>query len=257
MTQQQWQAAWKIYQAAQELPDSERRAFVESASPDPEIVQEVLAMLEAPEPPPDPPAPSTWVGKEIGRYVVTAQLGCGGMGEVYSARDTELGRDVALKFLAPEAIGSRSAVERVIREAKAASALNHPNIVTVHEVIRSESTLAIVMELVDGTALRKLCGTPLPLDQLLHSGQQIAQALAAAHGLGVVHRDVKPENIMVRRDGYIKVLDFGLARQVAAAERSSDLRPSRRDVAVYVARTDPGGTAHRRQRHLFARPGAL
>src|SRR5205823_10298002 len=101
------------------------------------------------------------------------------------------------------------------------SALNHPNIITIYEVIHATSRLAIVMELVDGMALRQLCGSPLPLDRVLHMGEQIARALAAAHARGIVHCDIKPENLMVRQDGFVKVLDFGLARDLSSTISSS------------------------------------
>ncbi len=136
------------------------------------------------------------------------------MGEVWAAHDTELDRLVALKFLSCEAVfggGTRRAMEPATREARAASALNHPNIVTVHEVIRHEEAPIIVMEFIDGTSLRELSGTPQPMHRVLDYGLQVARALATAHAHGIVHRDVKPENILVRRDGYVKVLDFGLA----------------------------------------------
>jgi serine/threonine protein kinase len=139
------------------------------------------------------------------------------MGTVYSARDQDLDRTVALKFLSSTVIASGSA-ERLIREAKALSSLNHPNIVTVYEVIRFGSSVAIAMELIEGQALRELCGSPLAPRRVIHVGLQIAQALAAAHGRGIVHRDIKPENIFLRPDGYIKVLDFGLARTLATED---------------------------------------
>jgi eukaryotic-like serine/threonine-protein kinase len=116
------------------------------------------------------------------------------MGEVYSAQDTELGRTVALKFLRTDVFGINANTERFIREARAVSALNHPNIVTVHDVIQADSTLAISIELVEGTNLRRLCGNPLPVDQVIHLGRQIAQALAAAHLRGIVHRDINPSS---------------------------------------------------------------
>jgi eukaryotic-like serine/threonine-protein kinase len=142
------------------------------------------------------------------------------MGEVYSAEDTTLARKVALKFLASEA-ALGEAVEQVTREARAASALNHPNIVTIHEVIQYDGTPIIVMELIEGTALRIMCGSPQPLARILHIGRQIAEALVAAHAHGIVHSDIKPENIIVRPDGYVKVLDFGLAHPVAGETLSS------------------------------------
>jgi Tol biopolymer transport system component len=137
------------------------------------------------------------------------------MGEVYSAHDAELDRMVALKFLPAEMATSRSAVERLVREAKAASALNHPHIVTVYEVIRAGDELAIAMELVEGTALRTFCGKPNEISKAVDWGRQIAQALAAAHRRNIIHRDIKPENLMVRPDGIVKVLDFGLARKTS------------------------------------------
>jgi hypothetical protein len=159
-------------------------------------------------------------GVKFGRYEIVTPIGRGGMGEVWLGHDPELDRRVALKFLAPEATLD-GAMERLTREARAASALNHPNIVTVHEVIRHEETSIIVMEWVDGTALRAMCGAPQPLDRVVQLGLQIARALAAAHAHGIVHRDIKPENILVRRDGYVKVLDFGLARRMGSEELTS------------------------------------
>ncbi|HSU57563.1 MAG TPA: protein kinase, partial [Candidatus Dormibacteraeota bacterium] len=160
------------------------------------------------------------VGFQVDRFRITGCLGRGGMGEVYSAEDTTLGRNVALKFLTSEA-ALGGAVEQATRETRAASALNHPNIVTVHEVIRHGDAPIIVMELIEGTALRSFCRTPQPLDRILHLGRQIAQALAAAHAHCIVHSDIKPENILVRPDGYVKVLDFGLAHTVTGETLTS------------------------------------
>jgi Tol biopolymer transport system component len=148
------------------------------------------------------------------RFILLEVLGRGGMGEVWSARDTELDRAVALKFLRAET-ASELDTAHIAREAKAASALNHPNIVTIHEVVRYEGCSAIVMELVQGSSLAKLRGTSLPVDEVLSIGAQVAKALAAAHASGIIHGDIKPENVMLREDGYVKVLDFGLARRVA------------------------------------------
>ncbi len=181
------------------------------------------------------PSSVAGAGKRFGRYEIIAPIGRGGMGEVWVAHDTELDRRVALKFLPYEAVGER-AVERLRREARTVSALNHPNIVTVHEVIAPEEAPIIVMELVDGNSLRELCGTPQAMDGLIHIGLQIARALAAAHAHGIIHRDIKPENILVRRDGYVKVLDFGLARHVAG-----DTLPSSGN-ALQGGGTLPAGT---------------
>ena len=160
-------------------------------------------------------------GVALGRFVITGYVGQGGMGQVYSAHDPDLNREVALKVIAQKAETSSS--ERFIREAQAASALNHPNIVTVYEVIRSGPRVAIAMELVTGTSLRHFCGTAQPVEKVALWGRQIAHALAAAHAGGIVHRDIKPENLMLRPDGYIKVLDFGLARQAGAERADGEL----------------------------------
>ena len=141
-----------------------------------------------------------------------ARLGGGGMGDVYRAHDPALGRDVALKVVSESDVTDPAAVRRFTREAQAASALNHPNIVTVFDVGQCEGGPFIVMELIEGETLRAQLRAGTDFDVLLHVGQQIARALAVAHGAGIVHRDIKPENVMVRADGYAKVLDFGLAR---------------------------------------------
>ena len=153
-------------------------------------------------------------GQRFGRYVTLALIGRGGMGEVWSAQDSDLDRIVALKFLSSEALADLDTTQ-IIREAKAASALNHPGIVTIHEVVPADSTMAIVMELVDGKPLSEMAEKPLALDKALAIGLQIAEALAAAHAGGIIHGDIKPENILVRRDQYVKVLDFGLARKIS------------------------------------------
>src|SRR5262249_48077619 len=142
------------------------------------------------------------------------KLGAGGMGEVFVAEDTRLDRKVAIKLLPAEFTRNAENVLRFIQEAKSASALNHPNIITVHDVGESGAGRFILMELVSGRPLRSRGGraTPLPLATLLPLFFQMARAIAAAHANGITHRDVKPENIMVRDDGYVKVLDFGLAR---------------------------------------------
>jgi len=197
-----------------ELPVGERLAFSQHASQDPEVLQLVLELLESE--PTDDARPHP--GKDYGRFAIGDLLGRGGMGEVYSARDKELNREVAMKFLSQNNLGSSGLVERLIQEARAASALNHPGIVTVYEVIRSKDSLAIVMERVDGIALRQLCGEPNPPAQVARWGSQIAEALAAAHAGSVVHRDIKPENLMIRPDGYVKVLDFGVAAQIGTED---------------------------------------
>jgi eukaryotic-like serine/threonine-protein kinase len=152
-------------------------------------------------------------GARFGRYEILDLIGRGGMGEVWKGHDTELDRPVALKFLFSVVDSSRLA-KRLTHEARAASALNHPNIVTIHEVIRHEETPIIVMELVEGRALRAVAGSLEPIAHVIQYGLQVARALAAAHAHNIVHCDIKPENILVRSDGYVKVLDFGLARRI-------------------------------------------
>jgi predicted ATPase len=167
-------------------------------------------------------------GTRLGVYEILQPLGAGGMGQVYRARDTRLKRDVALKTL-PEAWASDSrSVARLELEAQAASALNHPHIVTIHELGTSPPHHYIVMELVDGHSLRSLLlKGGLPLERLLAIGAQVADALAAAHAKGIVHRDLKPENVVVTADGRAKVLDFGLARiEPRARETSGDDVPT-------------------------------
>jgi serine/threonine protein kinase len=168
-----------------------------------------------------PPSSRLPNGAALGRFVITGFVGEGGMGRVYSAHDPDLNREVALKVIAQRAEASAS--ERFIREAQAASALNHPNIVTVYDVIHAGSTVAIAMELVNGTSLRHCCGTAQPVGNVALWGRQIAHALAAVHARGIIHRDIKPENLMLRSDGYIKVLDFGLARQADTGRADGEL----------------------------------
>ena len=153
------------------------------------------------------------LGKTISHYLVLEKLGGGGMGVVYKARDTVLGRLVALKVVSPDFLKDQAAVSGFIREAKAASALNHPNILTVHDLVEAEGAHCLVMELVEGQTLRQCIGQKgMETKQLLKAAIQVAEALAAAHKAGIVHRDLKPENIMVRNDGHVKVVDFGLAK---------------------------------------------
>ena len=148
----------------------------------------------------------------VGRFEIVGLLAAGGMGEVYHAHDPELGRELALKFLPSHATADEAALDRFVREACSASALNHPNIVTIYDIGEAGARRFIAMELVRGRTLATLAGTPLPVETVAHIGAQAARALAVAHAAGIVHRDVKPENIMVREDGYVKVLDFGIAR---------------------------------------------
>jgi serine/threonine protein kinase len=219
MTDPQWRRVLELYDSVGNLSDDAARALLDSSAEDPAVVQEVAAMLGALHEA-DPGASSNpemlqteYAGCSIGRYDVINLVGRGSSGDVYAGRDRELARAVALKFMSPEYAGAAVAAGRFMREARAASALNHPNIVTVHEVITWKASPVIVMELVEGTPLRSYCGKPVPVPQIILIGSQILQALAFAHSTGIVHRDLKPENVMVRPDDIVKVLDLGLARQ--------------------------------------------
>src|SRR5437667_3855281 len=149
----------------------------------------------------------------ISRYRILEKLGAGGMGEVYLAEDTKLGRKVALKLLAEELTQNRDRLSRFDQEAYAASALNHPNILTIYEMGDESGRHFIATEFIDGVTLRKrLSGPPMDLAEVLNVAIQVAAAWEEAHAASIVHRDIKPENIMIRRNGHVKVLDFGLAK---------------------------------------------
>ncbi|MBV9122771.1 MAG: protein kinase, partial [Planctomycetes bacterium] len=200
---------------------------------------------------PDAPKPLA-PGTVVDHYRVLERLGGGGMGVVYKAHDPHLGRTVALKFLSPAQAGDPQQLERFEREARAASALNHPAICTIHASGNHQGQPYLVMEWIDGQTLRTLTGRPLPLDLLARLGRQAAQALAVAHAAGIVHRDIKPDNLMVRSDGYLKVLDFGLARLLPASPVSrpagADTEPGTllgtvRYMSPEQARAEPAGSA--------------
>ena len=161
----------------------------------------------------------------FGRFEVLERLGAGGMGEVFRARDHDLQRDVAVKFLPEQYASDPARLARFAQEARAASSLNHPNIVTIHEIGQTSGLPYIVMELVDGRTLRRVIrDRPLPASRVLEIGAQLADGLAKAHGAGIVHRDLKPENVMITNDGFVKILDFGLAK-LRAGEAPGDGAP--------------------------------
>jgi Tol biopolymer transport system component len=176
------------------------------------------------------------VGTRLGPYEILAPIGAGGMGEVYRAKDPRLGREVAIKVLPPALSQDADRLRRFEQEARSASALNHPNIITIHEIGTADSTSYIAMEFVDGTSLRELLATgPLPAKKLFDLAVQIAEGLAKAHGAGIVHRDLKPENVMVSRDGFVKLLDFGLAKLFAAPQDQVSGAPT-----MIAQETQPG-----------------
>jgi serine/threonine protein kinase len=168
------------------------------------------------------------IGSTLSHYVVETLLGEGGMGAVYRARDTVLNRTVAIKVLT---VGNTDAKRRLLHEARAASALNHPNIVTIHAVERERDVDFIVMEYVAGEPLTVPAGG-LPIDRAVQYADQIAAALAAAHEAGIVHRDIKPANVMIARSGQIKVLDFGIARRTTMPADAPTVPPTLDATAV-------------------------
>ena len=177
------------------------------------------------------------IGRRIGHYEIKGLLGEGGMGEVYLAWDVRLGRPVALKLLPAQFTANADRVRRFGQEARAASALNHPNIITVYDVGRADSLHFIAIEFVDGETLRQRIGKArLNLGEALDIATQIASALAAAHSAGIVHRDIKPENVMLRRDGFVKVLDFGLAKLAPPPATSVEAEAP----TMSMVRTNPG-----------------
>ena len=162
------------------------------------------------------------IGSRFGAYEILASIGAGGMGEVYRARDTRLGREVAIKILLGNLCPDRQRVERFEQEARSASALNHPNIVTIYEFGQVDTTCYIAMELVEGEVVRELLASgSIPLQKVIQIAAQVADGLSKAHEAGIVHRDLKPENLMVSRDGFVKILDFGLAKLASPADAES------------------------------------
>src|SRR5262245_19962194 len=173
----------------------------------------------------------------IAHYRLLSKLGAGGMGEVYLAEDTKLGRKVALKLLPAEFSRDAGRMRRFEQEARATSALNHPNILTIFEVGETNGAHYIITEFIDSQTLReRLNGDRLAPAAALHIAAQIAAALAAAHEAGIVHRDIKPENMMLRRDGIVKVLDFGLAKLTEHSPAAVDSQAP----TIAKVNTDPG-----------------
>ncbi|HRH40970.1 MAG TPA: protein kinase [Pyrinomonadaceae bacterium] len=177
-------------------------------------------------------------GEKIGHYRINSAIGAGGMGEIYLALDTRLNRDVAIKILPVKWLENDSAVERFMREARAISTLNHPNILTIYDIGEHQNIKFIATEYVEGQTLRqKMSKTTLALNEILDIVIQIAEALSAAHDAGITHRDIKPENIMLRHDGYVKVLDFGIAK-LLERKRDKEKEKQREDDETLILSSD-------------------
>ena len=251
---EQWQQVERLYHAARERSAEERAAFLtEACVGDEALRQEVESLLQYEDQAEnfiDSPAlevaakmmaaklSATAPIALINQYKIISALGAGGMGEVFLAQDTRLNRKVALKFLPELFTKDKLHLRRFEQEARAVAALSHPNVCTIHEVIETEEGRhCIVMEYVDGETLRqRLLEKPMQVAEALDAAIQVASALSAAHAVGIVHRDIKPENIMLRPDGYLKILDFGLAKPI---EKDSDLGTEAETKALEL-KTSPG-----------------
>src|SRR5215204_1678997 len=251
MTPERWRRVDELFHAALERDGAERADFLaEACAGDDALRREVERLVAAHEQDGsfiDSPAYADTqllvdrqavlnAGQRLGPYKVIGHIGSGGMGEVYSAEDTRLGRKVALKLLPAAFTGDEDRLRRFRQEARSTSALNHPNILTIHEIGSEDGTHFMATEYVEGETLRqRMAGARMKLGEALDLAIQVAGALAAAHEAGIVHRDVKPENIMVRRDGYAKVLDFGIAKLIERRAAGTE--------ATTALNTEPGVVA--------------
>ena len=230
MSPDRWRRVEEIFHDALQRAPTQRQAFLEQAcGADPELrrqvelllakEKEVGSFLEAPAMTATQPAGASLLGRKLGPYQIVSMLGAGGMGEVYRAHDSKLGRDVAFKTLPSEFARDPERLARFHREARTLASLNHPNIAAIYGLEEFENVDCLVLELVEGETLRG----PLPVEKALDYARQVADALQAAHESGIIHRDLKPANVKVTPQGRIKVLDFGLAKAIWGQETTQDL----------------------------------
>ena len=239
MTPERWQQIEQVLHVALAREPAERVALLDrECANDPALREEVESLIASAQPAQsflkgnalentaalfEEAVSDSLIGRQVAHYLIEKKLGSGGMGEVYLAQDVSLGRHVALKLLDPALIGDSATHTRFLREARLASALDHPNICTIHEVGEDDGRLFIAMQYIEGETLRKVIGgRPLGVDALLSISLQVADALAAAHSQGIVHRDIKPGNIMITPRGQAKVLDFGLAKLLERVEGEAE-----------------------------------
>jgi TolB-like protein len=229
VTAENWQEVKKVLADALERPSAERLAYLDQACAEPAMRREVESLIAAHEQvqssfldQPAIQAKELATGSRLGPYEILSRIGAGGMGDVYRASDTKLGRRVAIKVLPPGFVDDRQRLARFQREARMLASLNHPNIVTIHSFEEIDGVHFLTMELVEGQPLHRLIPKGgLPVDRILDFAAAISEALAAAHDKGIIHRDLKPANVMVADDGRVKVLDFGLAKEVLEANSSA------------------------------------
>src|SRR6266511_3978323 len=258
MADEKWRRVRKVFDAALSRKAEERQNFVnEACGEDKSLLAEVESLLsshDSAESFMETPAVAKVadaieaetkkleMGKCFGRYQIIEQIGAGGMGEVYLAEDTHLERKIALKILPESVAHDEERMRRFVREAKSASALNHPNIITIYEIGETDNTHFIATEYIEGDTLReRLKGSPINLKSALEIAIQVASALDAAHRTGIVHRDIKPENVMIRPDGLVKVLDFGIAKLSEPPAVAGGLSVNDSEAATAIkAYTSPG-----------------
>lgn len=242
MTPERWQEVKKVLAGALERPSEQRGVYLDQVCTDADLRSQVESLIAANDGgqtsflnPPTVTSPPLQKGTQLAEYTILAQIGAGGMGEVYRARDKRLNRDVAIKVLPPFVTGDPDRLRRFEQEARAAAALSHPNILAVFQMGTYEGAPYLVSELLEGSTLREqLTRGPMPLRRAIDCGVQIARGLAAAHEKGIAHRDLKPENVFITRAGTAKILDFGLAKltQSAGAADSS--------IPTLTIMTEPG-----------------